>query len=100
MLDLITRNSRTPDERQGDLSAQIAAQRIGARRLRELAARYGHATCWPPTWRICRTMPKRMVRGLIRAMPPGRFTFRDVMDDDGFGTEDIPIQVRCGGRRR
>ena len=41
VLDLITRNSRTPGERLGDLSAQIAAQRTGARRLRELAERYG-----------------------------------------------------------
>ena len=32
-----------------------------------------------------------MVRALIREMPQGEFIFRDVMDDDGFGTDDIPI---------
>ena len=41
VLDMITRNSRTPEERLGDLTAQISAQRLGARRLQELAARYG-----------------------------------------------------------
>src|SRR5258705_4390261 len=39
--DLILRNVRTPAERQGDLAAQIAAHRIGARRALEIVARYG-----------------------------------------------------------
>ncbi len=41
VLDLITRNSRTPEERLGDLSAQIAASRWGG-----AAARAGGAL-WP-----------------------------------------------------
>ena len=36
ILDLICRNSRTPDERRGDLSAQIASIKIGARRLEDI----------------------------------------------------------------
>ncbi len=90
--DLIARNSRTPGERQGDLAAQIAAQRIGAERLAELAARCGHATLAAYMSHL-QAYAERAVRELIRAMPPGRFTFRDVMDDDGFGASDIPIQV-------
>ena len=58
VLDLITRNSRTPDERLGDLSAQIAAQRVGIRRLQELAVRYDPGVLGP-TWRTCRTTPRR-----------------------------------------
>ncbi len=92
VLDLITRNSRTPDERLGDLSAQIAAQHTGARRLRELAERYGADVLAAYMARL-QDYAEGMVRSLIRRMPPGRFAFRDVMDDDGFGTEDIPIQV-------
>ena len=41
VLDLIMRNSRTPEERLGDLTAQISAQRLGSRRVEELATRYG-----------------------------------------------------------
>jgi N-methylhydantoinase B len=92
VLDLITRNSRTPDERLGDLSAQIAAQHTGARRLRELAERYG-ADALAAYMAHLQDYAEGMVRALIRRMPPGRFVFRDVMDDDGFGTEDIAIEV-------
>ncbi len=92
VLNLITRNSRTPEERLGDLTAQIAAQHVGAARLRELAGRYGHETLRAYMAHL-QDYAERMVRDLIRAMPPGRFSYRDVMDDDGAGTEDIPIEV-------
>ncbi len=92
VLDLITRNSRTPQERLGDLSAQIAAQRIGIRRMRELAERYGLDTV-QQYMAFLQDYAERMVRDLIRRMPKGEYTFRDLMDDDGFGTVDIPIVV-------
>lgn len=92
LLDLVTRNSRTPAERLGDLSAQMAAQRIGIRRLQELARRY------TPAWlhasmAALQDYAERMMRALIARMPDGAYTFRDVMDDDGFGHLDIPIVV-------
>ena len=39
--DFFLANVRTPRERAGDLQAQLAANRIGAQRLQELASRYG-----------------------------------------------------------
>ncbi len=92
VLDLITRNSRTPEERLGDLSAQIAAQRIGIRRMQELAVRYS-LTVVQQYMGFLQDYAERMVRALIRRMPKGSYTFQDYMDDDGFGTEDIPIVV-------
>ena len=92
VLDLITRNSRTPDERLGDLSAQIAAQRVGARRLQELAGRYGAGVLGSYMAHL-QAYAEAMVRALIRRMPPGRYSFSDVMDDDGFGAEEIEIRV-------
>jgi N-methylhydantoinase B len=41
MLDLILANVRTPQERAGDLWAQIAANQRGAERLVEMVGRYG-----------------------------------------------------------
>src|SRR5580700_2254197 len=41
VLRLILANVRTPDERRGDLNAQLAALRVGAQRLQELARRQG-----------------------------------------------------------
>jgi N-methylhydantoinase B len=43
ILDIVRLNSRTPDERQGDLQAQFAACRVGTERVGELFARYGVA---------------------------------------------------------
>ena len=95
VLDLITRNSRTPAERLGDLSAQIAAQRIGIRRMQGLARRYGQELL-RDYMAALQDYAERMVRDLIAKMPEGRYTFRDYMDDDGFGNVDIPIVVTVG----
>ena len=43
VLKLITANSRAPEERLGDLEAQLAAQRVGERRLRALVEAHGLA---------------------------------------------------------
>jgi len=92
VLDLIVRNSRTPDERRGDLAAQMAAQIVGERRLRALAQRYG-AVDLAAYMAHLQDYSERMVRELVSQMPRGSFTFRDVMDDDGFGNQDLRIQV-------
>jgi len=41
VLAMLLNNVRTPEEREGDLGAQIAACHTGADRLREVCARYG-----------------------------------------------------------
>jgi N-methylhydantoinase B len=41
LLDVILRNVRTPVERRGDLAAQVAAHRVGEKRLQGIVARYG-----------------------------------------------------------
>ncbi len=92
ILDLITRNSRTPEERLGDLTAQLAAHQVGADRLRALARRYGHNVLHAYMAHL-QDYAEAMVRHLIRTMPRGRFRFQDVMDDDGMGTTDLPIVV-------
>src|SRR3990172_12877997 len=43
VLNLVLANVRTPEERRGDFNAQLAAIRIGERRVKELAQRYGAA---------------------------------------------------------
>ncbi len=92
VLDLITRNSRTPQERLGDLAAQIAAQRVGIRRLQELAQRYTPEVLLAYMAHL-QDYTERMVRALIRRIPDGEYRFEDYLDDDGFGTFDIPIRV-------
>ena len=41
VLSMLLNNVRTPDERKGDIGAQIAACHTGADRLRQVCSRYG-----------------------------------------------------------
>ncbi len=88
---LILRNVRTPEERQGDLAAQLAAHAIGARRVEEIVARYGLAETQQYAGALL-AYTERMVRAALAALPPGRYEFTDYLDDDGYQT-DIPICV-------
>jgi N-methylhydantoinase B len=92
ILDVFLANARVPEEREGDLMAQIASLRVGAQRLADLAGRLGPVT-------VRRAMASlndyaaRLMRASLRALRPGVYRATDVIDDDGFGTRDIEITV-------
>lgn len=100
VIDWIAEASRTPDERRGDLQAQLAALRVGAERLQAMAQRYGpQALIQRGTDLIAYS--ERIVRRLIADLPDGIYTFDDVLDDDGFGMTNILIacEMRIEGDR-
>jgi N-methylhydantoinase B len=92
LLDLLLLNMRLPDERRGDLHAQIAACRLGVERLTQLRARFGPAVVVSAFDQILARSRTRMLDALA-ALPDGSWSFRDVMDDDGAGRSDILIAV-------
>ncbi len=94
---LFCRNSRTPDERRGDLAAQIAACRTGERRLQEMVDRYGWATVREHEAALL-DYSERLTRAAIRALPDGDYSFSDVLDDDGLTDEPVPIAVTVSVR--
>lgn len=89
----IAKASRTPDERRGDLRAQLAALHAGAQRLDSMVERYGYG-------KLARNgsalidYTHRMVGALIAKLPDGSYVFEDVLDDDGFETEGIGIRCK------
>lgn len=85
-------NVRTPEEREGDLDAQLAALHTGERRLLELAERHGVHAVLEAMDELVAYADRLLAQGLAR-IPPGRYEAADVMDDDGFGHTDIPIRV-------
>jgi N-methylhydantoinase B len=90
MLDLILLNVRTPEEREGDLTAQIGCCRVGEQRVLDLAARHGEAKMMA----LCDALldySERLVRAELRTMPKGSFAADDWLDDDGI--EDAPIKI-------
>jgi N-methylhydantoinase B/oxoprolinase/acetone carboxylase alpha subunit len=98
VLALILANVRTPVEREGDLSAQIAANRVAQNRLHALVARYGRNRVQHYA-RAVQDYSERILRKAIQAIPDGEYTFEDSMESDGFGNDHIPIRatVRING---
>jgi N-methylhydantoinase B len=91
-LELILRNVRTPDERRGDLAAQVAANRTAERRLLELIERYGRDSLDAHVDELI-AYGERITRATIAAIPDGTYTFTDYLDDDGIGQTPIAIRV-------
>ncbi len=86
-------SSRTPEERRGDLDAQVGANRLGVARLAELAG--------APFNEIVDYGERRM-RAALRALPDGRWSAEDVIDSTGPRPEQqhparIALELVLGG---
>ena len=92
LLDLICRNVRTPDERRGDLNAQMAAHRVGAKRLQEIVTRYGFAQTQTYGAALL-DYAERITRQAIARIPNGVYTFEDCLDDANGAGAPIKIAV-------
>lgn len=92
LMDIFLLNARIPDERRGDHFAQIAACRLGIRRVREIGARYG-VDLIRQVWDELITRTHARMRRAIALVPDGTYSFSDVMDDDGVATSNIPIHL-------
>lgn len=92
LLALILANVRTPQERSGDLWAQIAANRRGAERLAEMVERYGQAEVGEYMQALL-AYTERMTRRLIAGLPDGRYSFSDALDDDGVSDQPVSIHA-------
>jgi N-methylhydantoinase B len=92
VLALLLANVRTPEEREGDLGAQLAACHTGAERLRELCARYG----LPRVERAAAELldySEEMMRAFLLHAPRGTFRAEDFLDDDGEAVEPKPVRI-------
>ncbi len=95
ILDLILLNVRTPQEREGDLAAQIGACRVGEQRILEMVEKYGQTRVRELTGELL-NYSERLVRAELRSMPAGDYSAEDWLDDDGVEDKPIPIRVRIG----
>jgi N-methylhydantoinase B/oxoprolinase/acetone carboxylase alpha subunit len=92
VMRLLLANVRTPHEREGDLTAQIAANRVAETRLRRTVATYGRARTLAYAAAL-QDYTERVLRAAIRGVPDGRYEFEDALDGDGF--RDVPIRIRA-----
>jgi len=90
ILELILANVRTPEERQGDLLAQVAANHKGLQRFKEVIAKYGIRKV-TQYGRFIQDYTEKTLRKTIKNIPDGTYSFTDFMDDDGIN--DIPVKI-------
>ena len=81
--------TRTPAERRGDLSAQVGANQVAARRLTELVRSEGIERFQEVSAALLDYGERRM-RGAVSDLPDGSYGFADVME---WGEDDVQIQV-------
>jgi N-methylhydantoinase B len=93
VMDLLLLNARVPEERRGDYFAQVAACRLGVRRMGEMIAARGVPLLEAAFDEIIRRTRDRLTEALSR-IAPGEYSFEDVMDDDGVGTTNIPLKLK------
>ena len=89
---MILSNVRMPEKVAADLNAQLNANRAGVERLAAMFREQGAARMEAAFDQILSASEARM-RELIAAMPDGRYSFDDRVDDYGPGTEPIEVCV-------
>ncbi len=91
VLSLLLYNVRTPVEREGDLTSQIGACRVGEARLHEVIAKYGRDAIVRLSGELL-DYSARLVKSELARMPAGTFEAEDFLDSDG--VSDVPIRIR------
>ncbi len=92
VLDLLLYNVRTPVEREGDLTAQIGACKVGEGRLQEVIGKYGIPRISKLTKELL-DYSERLMSNELHGMPAGTFTAEDFLDNDGVTDEPVRIAV-------
>ena len=87
---VIEKAVRVPDKVLGDVQGQVTALRLGEQELIRLAERYGVDELLALEDALL-DHTERLTRLGIRAMPDGRWSFTDYVDDDGFDADSIQI---------
>jgi N-methylhydantoinase B len=80
VMDIIRVNSRMPEILNGDLWAAIASVRIGARRLQDIAAKYGAAVFERSVERFM-DQGEAITRRALGSLPHGTFALSEEQDD-------------------
>jgi N-methylhydantoinase B len=92
VMALLLNNVRTPEEREGDLGAQIAACHTGAARLQELCDRYGLDRVGKAGKDLLE-YSEELMRSFLRHVPAGKYQAEDFLDNDGVNDRPVRIAV-------
>jgi N-methylhydantoinase B len=100
--NVILANVRTPDERKGDLGAQLAATLRATERLKALARRYGPEELIGYMAQVM-DYSERLMRATLMDLPDGEGVFEDFCDGDGIADDelgkDAPFRIRLSVKK-
>jgi N-methylhydantoinase B len=96
---LLLANVRTPEEREGDLAAQLAALAVGGRRLKELAARRGAGELAEAMTALT-AYADRLVRAGLARIPAGEYRAAGRAGRRRLRHGPLPDGNAAGGGRR
>lgn len=88
---VIVRNSRTPESFAGDLDSEVAACRMGARRLAGLFAKHGAETLEGCFQAVIDRCAESFRREILVKIPDGTYEFEDYIEHDGVGEPRLHV---------
>jgi len=95
VLEQLVGRMRNPDERRGDLRAQLAAHTLADRRVDEVCARRGRRRVTEAMDELL-AYSERVVRSALRNLPDGRYEGADALETQG-GRLEIRAAVMIAG---
>ncbi len=97
-LDFLLANVRAPEEREGDILAQVAGTRAAEKRLLELAAEHGGGVVMAAVARL-HDLSEAAMREAIASLPDGHYQGEDFIDDGGAdgGPAGVRVDITIAG---
>ena len=92
ILDIIAAMARVPMSNWGDLNGQLNALDLGEKRLAALLGEYGDETI-RTAFEAFSDRAEALMRAAIEALPDGRYSFEDVLDNDGIVDEMLTVAL-------
>jgi len=101
MMETLLNATRQPQTMQGDVAAQMSANRTGCQRvlamIKELQNTSGRqaftSAAFTSALAELNDYGERLAQPVYHDIPDGEYCFTDYMDDDGQGTQHIPISA-------
>lgn len=92
LVNMLAANVRVPEDLRGDLDAQAAACRRGAKGLEDLLDRHGFARFVECNVQL-RRYSEHAMRACIRGIPNGTYEYIDRFEDDGIGGDGVELRL-------
>lgn len=88
----IVNHSRDSEESEGDFHAQVGAVRLGVKRMKDIIAKYSLNKIKKVSEELL-NYSERIMKDVISSIPDGNYHNTEYMDDDGFGSKNIHLDL-------